>query len=61
MLQRKIYDVTTPTTDLPLTSDDGDILLYLEYIIETWWIKRGYKFTKESLVKWRQLPIKDAP
>lgn len=48
-----------PIEDLPSTNEDG-ILLQPEVILETRWIKKGYKIIEKSLVKWKDLPPEKA-
>ncbi|KAJ0018004.1 hypothetical protein Pint_10885 [Pistacia integerrima] len=45
---------------LPPISDAGTLLLEPEAILDTRWVKRGGKFSEESLVKWRMLAAEDA-
>lgn len=44
---------------LPPTTEKGDIILQLETILKTCWIKRDSKFVEESLIKWQHLPPED--
>ncbi|TXG66561.1 hypothetical protein EZV62_007836 [Acer yangbiense] len=48
------------TIDLPLTCDEGEIILEPESILDTRWVKRGLHFVEESLVKWKRLSLDDA-
>lgn len=41
-------------------SDDGELLLEPESILDTRWVKQGSKFIEESLVQWKRLPLDDA-
>ena len=44
---------------LPL-SDKGTLVIKLEAILDTRWVKRGAKFNEEILVKWRMLAAENA-
>ncbi|TXG48185.1 hypothetical protein EZV62_027479 [Acer yangbiense] len=39
---------------------DGDLIMELEAILDTRWVKKGSKIIKESLIKWKRLPVDDA-
>lgn len=60
LLKRKLGDSNSTAVELPPMANDGEILLQPKAILDTRWIKKGSKFTEESLVKWKQLPNKDA-
>ncbi|RVW13399.1 Transposon Tf2-8 polyprotein [Vitis vinifera] len=46
--------------DLPPISDDGQLQVTPEKVVNRRWIKRGTKFIEESLVQWKNLPVEDA-
>ena len=46
--------------DLSPLSDKGTLVIKLEAILDTRWVKRGAKFSEEILVKWRILAAEDA-
>jgi len=46
--------------DLPPISDEGQIQVEPEQVVDTRWIKRGTKFIEESLVQWKSLSAEDA-
>ncbi|KAL3564871.1 hypothetical protein D5086_032917 [Populus alba] len=60
LLKKKVGEQITTHTDLPPVSDDGELLLEPESILDTRWVKRGSKFIEESLVQWKQLSLDDA-
>ena len=41
-------------------SDEGTLVIEPKAILDTRWVKRGAKFSEESLVKWRMLATEDA-
>ncbi|KAL4379488.1 hypothetical protein GQ457_02G040490 [Hibiscus cannabinus] len=47
-------------TELPHITDDGQLVLEPEAILDTRWIHKGSKFVEESLIKWKRLPVEDA-
>ncbi|KAJ0014821.1 hypothetical protein Pint_21564 [Pistacia integerrima] len=60
LLWKKLGDgFMTSTTLLPI-SNKGTLVIEPEAILDTHWVKRGAKFSEESLVKWRILTIEDA-
>ena len=48
------------TTDLPTFPEEGAVVLELERIINTRWVKQSGKFIEEILVQWRRLPPEEA-
>jgi len=44
-------------SDLPLMADDGDLLIELEVILDTRWVKQRSIFIEESLVQCKRLPV----
>jgi len=60
-LLKKYVGASLPAVvDLPSISDEGQIQVEPEQVVDTRWIKRGTKFIEESLVQWKSLPAKDA-
>ena len=51
LLKKKVGDQTMTNPELPPIVDDGTIVVELEDILDTCWVKRGAKFFEESLVK----------
>lgn len=61
LLKKKVGSSITPIVELPPTAtDDEDILIQPETILDTRWIKKGSQFVEESLVKWKHLSTDDA-
>ena len=60
LLKKKVGDKTMTSLELPPIVDDGTIVVELEDILDTCWVKRGAKFFEESLIKWRRLVVEDA-
>ena len=48
------------TTDLPAVTNEGEVKLEPETLLDHRWVKQGGKFLEESLVKWKHLPSKEA-
>jgi len=60
-LLKKYVGASLPAVvDLPSISDEGQIQVEPEQVVDTRWIKRGTKFIEESLVQWKSLPAEDA-
>jgi hypothetical protein len=60
-LLKKYVGTSLPAiVDLPPISDEGQIQVEPEQVVDTRWIKRGTKFIEESLVQWKSLPAEDA-
>ncbi|KAA8539774.1 hypothetical protein F0562_026466 [Nyssa sinensis] len=60
LLKQKVGESNNATLDLPLTDDDGTIVLEPDVILNTRWVKKGSRFVEESLIKWKRLPVDDA-
>ena len=60
LLKKKVGEPCNTTVDLPLTDDDGAIIMKPETILDTRWVKKRSRFVEESLVKWKHLPLDDA-
>ena len=48
------------SSELPPLSDERTLVIELEAILDTRWVKCEAKFSEESLVKWRMLVEEDA-
>ncbi|RVW68729.1 Transposon Tf2-12 polyprotein [Vitis vinifera] len=60
-LLKKYVGTSLPVlVDLPHISDEGQLQVTPEKVVNTRWIKRGTKFIEESLVQWKNLPVEDA-
>ncbi|RVW67435.1 Retrovirus-related Pol polyprotein from transposon 17.6 [Vitis vinifera] len=60
-LLKKYVGTSLPAlVDLPPISNEGQLQVTPEKVVNTRWIKRGTKFIEESLVQWKNLPIEDA-
>ena len=46
--------------ELSPLSDKGTLVIKLEAILDTRWVKRGAKFSEEILVKWCMLAAENA-
>jgi hypothetical protein len=55
LFKKKLGDYPLTMVELPPIADNGDILIELEVILDTCWIKKGSRCVEESLVKWKQL------
>lgn len=51
LLKKQLRDAVTASENLPATNHEGLILLILEAIQDTRWVKKGSKFIEECLVK----------
>lgn len=60
MLKKKLRDFILTIEELRIINKYGNILLQLETILVTRWIKKKYLFVEESLVKWKHLSIEEA-
>ncbi|KAL6330786.1 hypothetical protein AAG906_009214 [Vitis piasezkii] len=45
-------------TELPSLTDDGEIIMEPEAILNTRWVKKGSSFVEESLVRWKNFQKK---
>ncbi|RVW68732.1 Transposon Tf2-2 polyprotein [Vitis vinifera] len=60
-LLKKYVGTSLPAlVDLPPISDEGQLQVTPEKVVNTRWIKRGTKFIEASLVQWKNLPVEDA-
>lgn len=59
-LKKHIREPSLTTPDLPPFSENGHIVIKLEAILDSRWIKRGSKIVAKHLIKWKHLPIEDA-
>jgi len=53
-------DVNEHSTEIPSFSDDGEVLLTPQVVIDHRWIKQGAQIVEESLVHWKYLPVEEA-
>lgn len=60
LLRKHIGNNAQVHPELPPLTDDGEVVLEPEAILETRWIKRGKTFAEEQLVKWKRLPLEEA-
>lgn len=60
LLKRYVGNAMPPTVDLPPISDEGQICVEPEEIVDMRWNKHGANFIAECLVKWKNLPAEDA-
>ena len=60
LLKKYMGDVYDTHTNLPPVSDEGEIILEPEAILDHRWVKQGGKFLAKSLVKWKHLPSEEA-
>ena len=47
-------------TEIPSFSEDGEVILTPQAVIDHRWIKQGARIVKESLVHWKYLPVEEA-
>ncbi|RVW35692.1 Transposon Tf2-8 polyprotein [Vitis vinifera] len=59
-IEQRIGKPNNTTVELPLTDDEGEIVLEPKGILDTRWVKKGSRIFEESLVKWKQLPLYNA-
>ena len=60
LLKRQVGETKATSTELPPLTDDGEIIMEPEAILDTRWVKKGSSFVDESLVQWKKLPKEDA-
>ena len=60
LLRKKLRDGFMISSELPPLSDEGTLVIELEAILDTRWVKCEAKFSEESLVKWHMLVEEDA-
>lgn len=60
LLKKYVGDAANSQPDLPPVSDEGEIILEPEAILDHRWVKQGGKFITESLVQWKHLPAEEA-
>jgi len=53
-------NVNEHDTEIPSFSDDGEVLLTPQAVIDHRWIKQGAQIVEESLVHWKYLPVEEA-
>ncbi|XP_074342153.1 uncharacterized protein LOC141679589 [Apium graveolens] len=60
LFEKRIGDAEVRNNELPLITDDGEIVMEPEAILDTRWFKKGSSFEEEQLVKWKKLPVENA-
>ena len=60
LLKRRVGETKVTSTELPPLTNDGEIIMEPEAILDTRWVKKGSSFVEESLVQWKKLPKEDA-
>lgn len=60
LLNKVVGDLPSNIIDLPPIDDDGVIILELDSIIDSRWLKSGGKFIEHSLIRWKWLPLEEA-
>ncbi|RVW17875.1 Transposon Ty3-I Gag-Pol polyprotein [Vitis vinifera] len=58
--KRRVGETKVTSTELPPLTNDGEIIMEPEAILDTRWVKKGSSFVEESLVQWKKLPKEDA-
>ncbi|KAL6334625.1 hypothetical protein AAG906_019480 [Vitis piasezkii] len=58
--QSEVGETKATSTKLPPLTNDGEIIMEPEAILDTRWVKKGSSFVEESLVQWKKLPKEDA-
>ena len=53
-------DVDKHNTEIPSFSEDREVLLTPQVVIDHHWIKQGAQMVEESLVHWKYLPVEEA-
>ena len=53
-------DVDKHNTEIPSFSEDREVLLTPQVVIDHRWIKQGAQMVEESLVHWKYLPVEEA-
>jgi hypothetical protein len=59
-LKKKIRDSECPQLELPPITDDGDMRIEPQAILDYCWVRRGSMFVEEGLVQKKQLPADNA-
>jgi len=52
-------DVDKHNTEIPSFSEDREVLLTPQAVIDHCWIKQGAEIVEESLVHWKYLPVEE--
>lgn len=60
LLKKKIGEAALSSNELPPVTDDGELLLEPESVLDTRWVKKGSKIVEQLLVKWKKLQEEDA-
>ena len=59
LLKRQVWETKATSSELPSLTDDGEIIMEPEAILNTRWVKKESSFVEESLVQWKKLPKED--
>ena len=51
LLKKYVGESATPSKELPSVTDGGVVILELQHILDTRWVKRDNKFKEETLVQ----------
>ncbi|RVW29341.1 hypothetical protein CK203_109106 [Vitis vinifera] len=54
--QSEVGETKATSTELPPLTDDGEIIMEPEAILNTRWVKKGSSFVEEIFVQWKKLP-----
>lgn len=60
LFKKYIGDSPTTSTELPPIGEEGVVILEPDSIVGTRLVEQGGKFTEQSLVKWKRLPLEEA-
>ena len=60
LLKKIVGELTSNNNEVPPIDDEGVLVLELESIVDTRWLKRGGKLIEQSLVRWKRLSAEDA-
>ena len=60
LLRKQLGDIAKASPELPPLTEEGEIFLEPEAILDTRWVKQGKRFAEEQLIKWKTLPLEDA-
>jgi hypothetical protein len=58
--QTKEGIVEPRSVDIPPVTDDGELLLEPQTILDCRWHKQGRHLVAESLLQWKHMPVEDA-
>lgn len=52
--------VIVPTAEFPPFTNEGEVILEPQKILNTRWVKQGAKLLEEKMVQWMYIPVKEA-